>query len=159
LEASIPPQSSSGRIIFLRGYPSAEWLRCFGARYKIDPGFFKKHLSFLETGLKGSNFLSSDLPSSSLNYFQLRLTTIGSRQASKARQGGKYLEKERNAAKEAMDSYSHGLRLGRGWRPGDSIVRRYTLLDDEHFGIEQMATIYFGRTDKSQNDWYGAYTS
>ena len=39
-----PPRNC---FFFLRGYPSATWLNELGARYKIDPEFFHRHLSFL----------------------------------------------------------------------------------------------------------------
>lgn len=40
------PDSGSFVILLLQGFPSPQWLRLLGARFDIDPEFFRRHLIF-----------------------------------------------------------------------------------------------------------------
>lgn len=51
-----------------------------------------------------------------------------------------------------MEQYRHYLKLNREVKPGDSIVRRYSVLDDEHFLIEQDISVSLNFTGKQ---WVG----
>lgn len=145
-----------GQLIILRGYPSASWLCSIGALYDVDPEFFRRHLDFLQTS-DGSNHQngSSKLPSSSSNIFQFRFPTVGSYVGPERERGAKGLAAMREAAQASMSSYSHRLRIGAGWKTGDSIVREYNVHEIDRFSIEQAVTIYFSRLRPSPGHWVG----
>jgi hypothetical protein len=58
-----------------------------------------------------------------------------------------------------MVDYFHRLRLGRGWKTGDSIVRDYNVHDEDHFSVEQKITFYFSQVHGSENQWLGKPSS
>jgi hypothetical protein len=75
--AANPSDKRNGRILFLRGLPSPEWLGAIGVAYTIDPDFFRRHIDF-RPALGRSNFFSDPyLPSASTNMYRLLQTTIG----------------------------------------------------------------------------------
>jgi hypothetical protein len=66
-------QGSSSSLIFLRGYPSANWLKTVGAHCKIDPEFFRRHLDF---NSPQEFYDLPALPSTARNIIKLRVTTV-----------------------------------------------------------------------------------
>lgn len=129
------------QIIFLRGYPSPQWLNTIGSKYKVDPDFFARHLDFLipETSQK---FPNPALPSSLSHLVQLSVTTTGSRdQASRSYRQEDIDEIRVNDATD-MARYLRDMSAGLRFRTGNAIVRQYATLDESHFAIEQRITIY-----------------
>ncbi|KAE8442543.1 hypothetical protein EG329_003258 [Mollisiaceae sp. DMI_Dod_QoI] len=49
-----------------------------------------------------------------------------------------------------MSAYLHKLRMGTGWKPGDSIACTYDALTEKLFSIEQSATVYLARSPKHE---------
>jgi hypothetical protein len=45
----ILPDESNFVILLLQGYPEAQWLAAVGAKFRIDPEFFHRHLIFTST--------------------------------------------------------------------------------------------------------------
>src|SRR5258706_9160515 len=59
------PKDWQSHILFLRGHPSAQWLRLIGSKYHVDPEFFARHMDFRSASDKSNNFSIPSLPSSS----------------------------------------------------------------------------------------------
>ena len=134
-------QDSQNQLLFLRGYPSGEWLRLIGSKYHVDPEFFSRHMDFGLTEDRLNNFSLPSLPSSSWHLMRLQITTIGSRdtQARKYRQED--IDRLRRLGDNEMETYNHQLTLGSNFEVGDSIVRNYSTLDETHVSIEQRVSV------------------
>lgn len=125
-EAHQDPQPDSGQILFLRGYPSPDWMRRVGARYRLDPEFFRRQLSL---GPTLDYFDLPALPSSSENIIHLNATSIGRCDSTTL---------GRQASLKALQKHFQNL----GTRVGESIVRRFSWHDEEHFSIDQQISAY-----------------
>ena len=139
------------RLLFLKGYPSATWLNELGARYKIDPEFFYRHLCFLSNGQHKIRPEPFVLPSSQATIFQLAMTSVGV-QESRTHTG---INIGRIDVTKRMEAYLHNLKIGQGWRCGNSVVRSFTTHSENEFSIEQAITIYVASTDKETERWLG----
>jgi hypothetical protein len=143
-----------GQLIILRGYPSPAWLCSIGALYDVDPEFFRRHLDFLTTSDGYSHQDgASKLPSSLSNTFQFRFPTVGSYIGPARQRGAQTLTDLREAARASMSTYNHKLRIGAGWKTGDSILRQYNVHDMDRFSVEQAVTVYFSRLRPSPDHW------
>lgn len=130
------PDSGSGHIVFVRGYPSAEWIGEIGARYGVDPELYHRYLTLTHS----SEFYDLPaLPSSSTNIISLSMPTIG---------------KHMNSFPAGTDTmpalWSHFKNLD---RLGQSVVREFSLHDDLHFSIEQQILICV--TKRRSGGWNG----
>ena len=145
-----------GRLLFLRGNPSPEWLNRIGAQYNVDPEFFRRHLDLGTTIGRQNYFELPFLPSTMENMLSLRIITIGSRKAPNRRYPPTQNELEhlRQEARTSMKAYLD--RISRGKDPelqlGDSIVRDISVHDSEHFSIEQNISIHIL---KAMAGWIG----
>ncbi|OCK85535.1 hypothetical protein K432DRAFT_451054, partial [Lepidopterella palustris CBS 459.81] len=129
-------------LIFLHGYPSAEWICELGSKYSIDPEFFYRHLNFLSDSQHFSHATPFILPSYRSNIFQLTLTSVGTKNGPNLAT----VRKQRLDAASEMTNYFHNLKIVDGqFKLGDSIVRSYAVHDRTQFSIEQYATIYVSR--------------
>jgi hypothetical protein len=139
---------SEPQVIFLRGYPSPEWIKSIGACCRIeDAEFFRWHLRFK---CRQEYCLSQPLFSAFSNIIRLKFITIGSRNSNGNKQ--ETVDKLRDKATKAMKSYESDLKIGDMVRSGDSIVRDYYVLDEQHVVIEQEMSICI---TKSSNNWTG----
>ena len=120
------------RIFFLRGHVSPQWIAALGARYRVEPEFFRRHREFApSTGFYDIPVLPSDFrPILSLPY-----TSIYKRQLSISPHA---VRKSRENANEI--SRQHQQDLGTRGIDGESIVRRFAFLDETHFTVEQCMT-------------------
>lgn len=155
---SRPSANPHGDLFILRGYPSPEWLARLGSHCSIEVEFWRQHLDFLEPS-SSDTFSYPALPSSSCEILQLRLTTIGTRARLSHNDDHAVVRQLRGDAKHAMSQYRDNLRVGSGWRTGDSIVRDYTVYDTNHFCIDQRITICLNKVDRRENYWQGRKTS
>ena len=128
-------------LLFMKGYPSPKWLRTLGAVYDIDPEFFQRHLNFLATMGKVDYYPLPSLPSTASNIIRARIPTIGSWELSGRKLGQDELERLRNDSARSMEDHQHDLKLGRGFKLGDSIVRGFSAVDDTNFIIEQEVSV------------------
>jgi hypothetical protein len=135
-------------LLFLQGYPSAQWLNELGSKYDINPRFFLHHLQFLPTARESAQRTSFTNPSTQQTVFRLSFMTIGEAST------GVTIRDQREEAGRKMSAYLHKLRMGTGWKPGDSIVRTYDALTERLFSIEQSATVYLARSQKHKH-WTG----
>jgi hypothetical protein len=70
------PNIDTARLVFIRGYPSPEWICLLGSQYRIDIEFFRQ-LHFLED----KDFYDlPPTPSNSRKFLRLRIPTIFKRQ-------------------------------------------------------------------------------
>lgn len=145
----------SGGLLFLRGYPSPEWLTYLGSQYDVNPEFWARHLDFLSAASKNHATTPLMLPSSSDDVFSLRFTTVGSRGPVRPLdQAG--VQRLRESSSRRMKEYEEDLRHGYlkpDWRHGDSIIRGFTVHDQEYFSFDQVGTIYLSRPDETTSDW------
>lgn len=152
----LPPEGQ-GRLLFLRGYPSPEWLNCIGAKYRADPEFFQRHL----TPKSESSYISPpfttapSLPSVQAGMVALHITTIGFRiSGGRARLAQAELDVLRDEAAHSMADYISHLSSLHSPRIAlaDSIVREFSIHDSEHFSIEQKLSI---EVIPHENNWIG----
>lgn len=148
------------QILFLNGHPSPQWLNAIGGRFCIDPEFYRRHLNFRAGISRPEYFTLPALPSASNTMARLRITTIGHRQPrlglSASRRSQKHLDRLRAQATNDMLQYRNILGTENVWKTGDSIVREFTIHDEEHCTIEQDISICIDRVGQS---WIGKYIS
>lgn len=138
-------QGSSLSLIFLRGYPSANWLKTVGAHCRVDPEFFRRHLDF---NSPQEFYDLPALPSTARNIIKLRVTTVFRRTSLL---DDKTIDKLR--AEEEDHVREHQKQLN---RVGESIVRKFSIHDKSYFSIEQNISICVcRRVDKG---WQGKLT-
>lgn len=143
--AGVPGVSSKTplrQIVFLRGYPSHDWILALGAKYEVDPEFFSRHMDFRQsrTSLAPSYSIPA-LPSTSWHMMRLPCMTIGTRDGAQARGNADNITRLRTQSETSMERYVTELVRGGQFRTGDSVIRRYHLLDERNFVLEQLLTI------------------
>ena len=140
---------SDPQILFLKGYPSPEWVKSIGGCCRVDPEFFRWQLRFR---CRREYSSSPSLPSAFENIVRLRFTTIGETNSNARNQS--FVEKLREIGAEGLSKYKHTLKVGSLVRKGDSIVRDYFVLDARHFIIEQEMSIC---VQPLENSWIGKF--
>lgn len=146
----------SGGLLFLRGYPSEKWLTSLGSQYEVNPEFWARHLDFLSETPATQSTTPPMLPSSSDDVFRLRFTTVGSYGPGSPRLDRAGLRRLRESSARRMEQYGAKLRQGylsQEWCHGDSIIRQFTVHDQEYFSFDQIGTIYLSRPDETTNEW------
>lgn len=140
---SSKPAGKTHSILFLRGLPSSRWLSSIGARYRVDPEFFQRHLDFWSTTGRLNYFPLPSLHSASENLLELCYVSIGRRGRGGTRITPKQTNASRHASEKAMSHYIHNLSstLDSGCALGTSIVRNFDFQDENHFAIEQRISI------------------
>ena len=151
LTEAMMSSNCNGSLIFLRGYPSARWLASLGGLYQIEPSFWKRHLDYLSVE-DGTFTPGTPLPSAENHIFHLSSWSIGT--WGRFSRPYQRIEHLRSSATDEMRRYRRDLANGQSWRPADSVVRRYTLHDKEHFSIEQTVTVLF-HTKDNDSKWIG----
>jgi hypothetical protein len=143
-------------LLFLTGYPCAEWLNKLGGYYGIDPEFYRRHMDFL--GPKPFPFAevighppSLVLPSSKSTIFELTYVSIGMEE-NRSRIGLAQIQKESD---EHMQRYLRDLRNGGQWEPEHSVVRSYCVHSNNTFSIEQKLTVYTAKQRLDSDHWIG----
>ncbi|KAK6855170.1 hypothetical protein PG995_008702 [Apiospora arundinis] len=142
-------ENATRSLIILKGYPSAEWLNFLGAKFRIDPDLYQRHLRFWsESGnaISRQN-IAPRLPSAQAEIVMLRITTIGvlsgSLQSTQRGTPQDVIDSVRRRTSNEMSAYIS--RLSSLDSPdialGDSIVREFVMLDLNHFAIEQIISI------------------
>jgi hypothetical protein len=134
-KSDIPPGS---RLVFLRGFPSPEWLTAVGDKYKPTPELYRRHLDFQWNGR--DYFSSPSLPSTSARVFHLTIPTICMREAEILPPRPEDMEQERKMHDRQMDNYLQNLRNNA--KVADSIVRKNLLLGTRVSVLEQTISVY-----------------
>jgi hypothetical protein len=128
----------TNNLIFLKGYPSPEWLRCIGSRYGVDPEFFRRHFDFRSPSQSKSNLSTVTLPSSSWRMLELHITTLLTAEYTTRRDISS--EQLRGVNNSTMERYIMGLLVG-DIATGDPIIRHFSTIDATHFAMEQRISI------------------
>jgi hypothetical protein len=141
-------------LLFLTGYPCAEWLNKLGCYYGIDPEFYHRHLNFLRPNFFPSVEVAGHspslvLPSSTSTIFQLTYVSVGAEE-NRSHIGLARIQKQTD---EHMQRYLQDLRNGGQWRPEDSVVRSYCVHGQNHFSIEQRLTVYAAKQRLDPDHW------
>ncbi len=149
-------QASTNCLLFLTGYPSAEWLSRLGAHYGIDPEFYHRHLSFLTKSPLPFDKAADDFPpillsSMQRTCFQMAYMSTGVADD----QSPADINQAQEISGEIMQGYLRDLKNGRDWRPMDSIVRSYSAHACGRFSIRQAITIYAGKQKSNPEHWVG----
>jgi hypothetical protein len=137
------------QILFLKGYPSAQWLNTIGAKYQIDPEFFRQHLDFLCSSDPSNKLDAMPLHSSSkARMASFYITTTQSIDSLRSQHVSS--EKKRKACEETMNSYRDSLIMRQNVAVGDPIVRFYSLIDASYSAIEQRVSVYLHKNEEKQ---------
>jgi hypothetical protein len=148
--------SNSPRLLlFMRGYPTPEWLNTIGWLCNVDPEFYLRHLNF-KSEAKTNYFTSLMLPSSTSNIIRLRTTSIGYRQRF-GRRSQQTVETLRKQAQLEMENYRSQLNKA-STQVGHSIVRSFAVHDQEHYTLEQEISICTNEFGVDQG-WVGRWLS
>ncbi|WPB07564.1 uncharacterized protein RHO25_012225 [Cercospora beticola] len=135
-----PPLTSRQNIrqlVFLKGFPSQQWIKALGSKYQVDPVFFSRHLDFHDQENRSlGRFATPVLPSSSWHIFQFSCMTIATRD--RVTQDVQDLRAKVDAG---MIQYIRSLKSGQSHEVGDSIVRPCHVVDNETFVLEQQITV------------------
>ena len=130
-----------GRIVFLRGFPSAEWLNHIGAAFDVHPEFFYRHLD-VSLGIVHNtdrpDYLYPTPFPLTQNIIKLRVCNTGTWNTSRS---GLTLEKLRERCQESIQEHLDDFLRLRTFALGDSIVRKILLHDLHNFSIEQQISV------------------
>ncbi|CZR66085.1 uncharacterized protein PAC_15986 [Phialocephala subalpina] len=119
-----------GRLVFLKGFSSPQWLSTLGALFNVNPDFFHQHLNFM------TDRQYFELPTlKSSTSITLRMTTLG---RTKIYPGN--TDAWRRQCARSMEDYLQSLH--RTLETGDSIVRDFSAFDGGMFSIEQDISIH-----------------
>jgi hypothetical protein len=150
-------ESPHNSILILSGYPSAEWISHIGSEYRIDPEFWHRHASYLDTERPSQSETKFMLPSECNSIIHLPLVSIASHKIVDGVATPEIVARQRRESALAMADYRYRLRIGLKWKPGDSVVREFEILDEDHFIVEQTATICVTAKDEKKTSWIGKY--
>ncbi|KAF5969746.1 tetratricopeptide repeat domain-containing protein [Fusarium bulbicola] len=127
-----------GRVVFLRGFPSAQWLSCLGSTLDVDPEFFYRHLeATMSNGPRSDQSFSTPFPWSQ-DLLELRVCNTGSWDTNGF--GPKLVELRRDCESKIRKHIEDFAHL-RNFAVGDSVVRRFLVHNRHHFSIEQRLSI------------------
>lgn len=150
----------NGRLLFIRGNIAPEWLNAIGGKFHLDPEFFQRHLDFKCVVGRPDYFPLPTLPSAASHMTRFRLNTIGYVMRQHKHRGWLEqvdLDTTRQRAENSWASYLERLSRGRKreGRPGDSIVREFSVHDHHHFSLEQDISVHIKFTG---DKWLGELT-
>ena len=131
-------EQSHPQVLFLRGHPSPNWLLTIGAFCYVDPELFRWFLRYRAE--PRSDYYFDSAPSLMSSIFCFKFFTIGS---NNYRYPSSQEQVDSLRAKAATDllSYQTELRRSGALQLGDSIVRNFHVLDEQHCVIEQEIVI------------------
>ncbi|KAK8139285.1 amidase signature enzyme [Apiospora sp. TS-2023a] len=130
-------------LVFIRGFAPAHWLNLVGEIYGIHPEMYRRHLQYEAFTLGTQNhYASPSLPSSSARVFQLRIPSICVRNIAGTPYQPEDLHQSRRKQSESLSRYFKQLR-GMA-QTGDSVVRSFMLLSENHCIIEQVVSVEVG---------------
>lgn len=139
------------QLVFLRGFPSPEWLQAVFVMYGVDPALYHRHFYFttLSVGESGNHYTIPLLPSFSNMIFGLNIITICSDDTENPSALAEDIENLRREASENLRRYH--LDLTTNSAVGDSIVRQFSVLSRRFRVVEQTVSIGIHKTSDSWN--------
>ncbi|KAJ5966627.1 hypothetical protein N7481_013341 [Penicillium waksmanii] len=148
------PNSGSFSLLLLRGYPCAKWLNVLGARFGIDPEFFRRHLLFASR--PGRKLLkpaaTQRRPSFHSDMLSLQVTTMSLQNQDKQMKHQKELDTLRKESFKQISTYTSNLALlnSSDKTAGDSFAREFSVHDLDCFSLEQSISIYIPSASKGR---------
>ncbi|KAF2758786.1 hypothetical protein EJ05DRAFT_538090 [Pseudovirgaria hyperparasitica] len=139
-------EQAEGRILFLRGYPSSEWLSYLGARLNLDYEYLFQHFAHSSHLESGDLLCLPPLSLIATNTIQLYFTTLGVWDNHQSEIG---VTEARSKLALSFKSYMDDMIHGKGTKLCDSIVRSFHVHDLKHFSMDQQITIKLLRVEKS----------
>ena len=155
LGQTVIPHSDSFALLLLRGYPCAEWLNVLGARFDIDPEFFRRHSLFASRpGRKTSKPTAIQiLPSCHSDMLSLQVTTISLQKHDlQMKHDQEELDALRRDFSKQISTYTSKLALlnSPDMTACDPIAREFSVHDIDCFSLEQAISIYIPSTSKGR---------
>lgn len=134
--------ASAGQIVFLRGFPSPEWLNQVGASLGVDPELFANHMELDSSHRQSYTRLTHYPPSfssmSTTDLLQIRIFNTGHWDSSRS---GLSVGELRSECETSMNKHLEEFINWQNMSVGDSIVRGFTVHDLRHFTIEQRVSV------------------
>jgi hypothetical protein len=124
-------------LFFMKGLPSPEWLCAIGSHFQTDPEFFQRHMDY---DLRRDHFTASLLPSTNSHFIRLPIVTIAKWCFTETPHKNFTTRSLRQKWENFMTDYVRSLK--EPGRVGGSIVRGFSVFDEEHFTVEQDITIH-----------------
>lgn len=149
-----PKPKSSGIILFLRGFPSPQWLNLLGAELHVDPELFSRHLEISTASVPDALRLDTSYLTpfpKTRDLIQLRVCNTGAWSPTRS---DLTLAALRESCEASMSVHLSNFMRSRDINVGDSIVRRFMLHNLYSFSIEQrisIEVIYHTRTWSSKS--------
>ncbi|KAI0183806.1 hypothetical protein EV127DRAFT_376072 [Xylaria flabelliformis] len=156
IKTSSETSKSRSRLLFLRGFPSVEWLGLIGARYRVDSELFMRFLHFKPGKDATPNYSLPALPTASWNILEIPIITIGEKKVLPGIGDQSEIQNMRKEARSKLQEHHHLLRGNDGVPVASSIVREVTILDHSCFALEQRIWICLEplrRKDSDSGRW------
>ena len=128
------PGAGTDQIILLRGSPSPAWINLLGAKYKVEPEFFRRHLRYLP-GRDHSDLPT--LPSATANTLSLSVASLYTRSLALSREE---VQRIRNDDYETARRNTQAISAHNAC--GETIVRKFSTLNDRLLSMEHDISIY-----------------
>jgi len=138
------------QLTFARGFLTKEWITAIATQYRVHPEFFRRHMRFLQ--FKDYYDLPS-LPSASRDIIRLVVPSIWTRQTALKPGDVQRLQKT-----DIDVVTNHQRRLLSNSISGESIVRRFAVLDEKSYILEQDISICIIREGAGWNGRYSIHT-
>ncbi|KAI4912500.1 hypothetical protein J4E90_005904 [Alternaria incomplexa] len=117
---------------------------------KIEYEFWYRHLIFRSCISRPDYGSLPNLPSSTGPLLRLPVYTVGYKRR-KGQTGQQQLDKRRATSRSLMQTYKDMLaKSEEKWAMGDSMVREFDVLDDDHWCLEQQVSVSLS---KSKGEW------
>lgn len=146
-------KNKGNQVLFLRGYPEAEWLSHIGSCLSLDYEFMFQHVAN-ETQLNlGDMFCLPPISVIETGTIQLTFTSMGMWDNHKSSTS---LDAARIMLAKEMKAFTDDMNTGHGMKPCHSIVRSFFVHDLKHFSVEQKLTI---KLLQFQNHWTSKFSA
>jgi len=133
--ASFPdPGKNTDQIIFVRGSLSPAWIKLLGAKYKVEPDFFRRHMRYLP-GRDHSDL--PPLPSAAINTLTLSVTSLYTRSPALRHD---HVKKRR--AEDSIIVRKNQQMISARAACGETVLRRFSTINDRVFALEHDISIY-----------------
>jgi hypothetical protein len=132
----------NGRLLFIKGFPSPQWLNEVGASLDMDPELLFRHLTIPASQLSQSTQYNHQFylpPHTNIdNIIKLKIYNTGSWDTGQSQHN---VGKLRRLCNESMDRHLDNIMAWRNIAVGHSLVRRFLLHDVRRFSLEQQITV------------------
>ncbi|KAF5575008.1 uncharacterized protein FSUBG_13973 [Fusarium subglutinans] len=137
-------QQDTATLLFMSGYPSPQWICALGAEFRVDPEFFRRHMSFCQV----TDYNDQPcLPSGFLNILTLREVKLFHRENVISQD--KVQQARAQSSDDVRSSHNNLQNLG------DSIVRRFSPHNERTFSTEHNISCYIAK--KPQGSWFNRH--